>query len=642
VSPEIRSSFNKQAFGLLCICLLGTCAFLLFNHYEGLGFFDASEFSIRILTGGIAHPPGYPLYLFLSRLIQPFAKNPFRAQHWLSILSLIITLASFYKTFRPKNLQKDQNTYGAVILSCTVILSSFYIKLFTVLPDVFILNLALFATLGLAIKNWYLSKNARSLFWVFFIYGLGVSHHHTLALTIPAFLILLLWKIVLKSSKINWKAGLCGFLIGLLPVFCLCIPHDSSVTRTYHSVQTFQDLLSLLLRSNYGSLQLSSLAFTPDTQKILLLGVWGTLKNFNWVGICFFIPALVKMARSIRSSHISRQVISFQDRPMVLYAGTTIIAFVLFFLPNCNIPLSNSSYETTLLRFYTIPFFLMCYFLVDSFKVMLDFGSKKFKKNNAVLFYALFLVSISLNLFSSKQLQYGNFKFLDRHVENGFETIFNEFKPKLSGVHPYTYECVIFAESDTLLFSVQYYNDFMSNQRCFIFFPGSFTGVFKSIPEENLKDVILNTSGQRFDLFAALPEPEKIHLFFLELEKRGYHLFLFYSPDYSRFVNSSFGYRPVGNILELVGNRKASSSAAERQRLYEQFLSRTEAFLNSTPPHQIPSQIVDVVARTALFQNLIEYPKFNSYFPEKLPGIGNLELRTRKLNLKLQEEYFYP
>ena len=45
-----------------------------------------------------------------------------------------------------------------------------------------------------------------------------------------------------------------------------------------------------------------------------------------------------------------------------------------------------------------------------------------------------------------------------------------------------------------------------------------------------------------------------------------YRLFLFYQPDINVFYDSQLGYRPVGNILELVGDKDPPLSAELKAR----------------------------------------------------------------------------
>lgn len=292
-------------------------AYLYWNHYPGLGFFDASEFATLIRSGGLPHAPGYPIYLYLGKFFNFVCEDPFLAQHLISLFSLPVTVAALYQTLKISERAKEQELqHTAFALTLLMFLSSFYLKLFTVLPEVFVLNLAFFAVLIWRATCWSLDSSQKNAFYVFLTYGLGACHHHTLALTLPGVTLLF----YLKRRQLDWQKQvlpvITGLVVGLLPFFSiLLISREVTETApfTSHIVRNLGDLLHIFFRLSYGTFNLAK-GFETDFGAELTTIAKACYRNFNGVGLLVFALWFLPQKISTNSKNRSKIELSWKQK----------------------------------------------------------------------------------------------------------------------------------------------------------------------------------------------------------------------------------------------------------------------------------------------------------------------------------------
>ena len=279
-------------YAIAGLSLGASIVFILSNRLPGLGYFDGSEYAVHISGGGIAHAPGYPLYLILGKLIHAFGADAFFAQQVTSVLALGIAAAAIHRTFALEVGTSRPGFAAAFAITIASLSASYYLRLFSILPEVFLLNVGLFSLLILAITHYHHFPDARNLGAVFFLYGLGLCHHHTLAFTLPACLYL----IIKKLRRADWlKSALlamAGLFAGCLPLLYL-FESSNRVESTYYRVHDLESLWFVLLRKGYGTFHLSPLASEPDVAGLYSLALEGLLRNFNILGVVAFAPLLI-------------------------------------------------------------------------------------------------------------------------------------------------------------------------------------------------------------------------------------------------------------------------------------------------------------------------------------------------------------
>ncbi|MCL5071217.1 MAG: DUF2723 domain-containing protein, partial [Actinobacteria bacterium] len=162
---------------------------------------DGGDLVAAALVRGIAHPPGYPLYVFLGFIA---TKIPYSTPAWrvslLSTIPSILSLVFFYLTL--KLILKKSLTS----LITTFILGVTYLFwLFSIVPEVFALNNFFIIILIYLIIKWFLSRQNLFFYLWILVLGFSLSHHHTIILMLPAcfYLFFLRKSSLLSLSKLK-------------------------------------------------------------------------------------------------------------------------------------------------------------------------------------------------------------------------------------------------------------------------------------------------------------------------------------------------------------------------------------------------------------------------------------------------------
>jgi len=572
---------------------------LFWNRLPGLGFFDASEYALHMKGWGIPHAPGYPVFTLAGKLLCLLGASPFLAQQLVSLVSLAAAAILVYTTFAPRGDDAPEGV-AAACLSAAALFSAFHLQLFTVLPEVFVSNVAVFAFLGWAIRRWLDAEGAGSVFWIFLAYGLGLAHHHTLALTVPALVVVLIMaRRSLPAGRTLLHAG-AGLALGALPLVYLPLASAAAdPAYTYYRVDDLFSFIFVMLRKGYGTFQLTKVAETGSAGELTLLSLGGLARSFHV--LLFLVPVgLFPFRASLRERH----------GPLVVYALVTIALFFTVFTPMANMPTGIEYYDNFWYRFVTIPALLVAYLLYPGFLALLRWtGRRGFL---ALAFAGLLALVLGVSLTRLPELRFRAYDPLDRHIAEGYRTIFRKGEaPPRSGAVPRNGKCAIFARPDSLVFSLWYYNEHVAERGCFIFWPGSFADQFVTKNERLLVESFPEELREQWKAEFAVSPLLPVHHLFLELKKRGYGLYVFYQPDFAAgFADTIYSYRPKGNILELTMESDAPLARERLANEYAGYVRSIEDYVSKARRAPRPRGVVDNVAASALFQNLGEYRVF--------------------------------
>ncbi|MCX7840066.1 MAG: DUF2723 domain-containing protein, partial [Anaerolineae bacterium] len=186
---------------------------------------DSAEFQHVAYTLGIAHPTGYPLYLTLGKVVTtlvPLGDVAYR----MNLLSVFLSaLAAVFVYLSIVLLtQRRWTALIATALFATNIAVWRQAGVASVSP----LNLLLFAALMYTLLRWYWQGTRLDL--VALVLGLGLAHHRSIILLVPAIAILLLLNhFKSMQSRREWIRLCTAFATPLL--FYLYLPvfgHNSS------------------------------------------------------------------------------------------------------------------------------------------------------------------------------------------------------------------------------------------------------------------------------------------------------------------------------------------------------------------------------------------------------------------------------
>ena len=654
-----KSQRSTRVFELVAASsVAASLLYILVNRLPGLGYFDGSEYALHIEGGGIAHAPGYPLYTIFGQVFHALGANGLLAQQLISVLALGVTAVALRQTFALEVSRNRPGFAAASAVAIATLAASYYLRLFAILPEVFVLNVALYSLSIWAITRFCHAPSARALTPVFLVYGLGVCHHHTLALTLPASLYLIGTQIRKLDRAKAVAFSLAGFLIGCLPLAYLFRAPGVAET-TYYRVHDLQSLLFVLLRKGYGTFHLSPLATETDLSGIYHLTFVGLLKNFNGVGVMVFAPLLLALGSRLGMRGSFAQAKSDDSAagqyrwtsPSLLVALSALLLFLLVFVPNCNLELGVRTYRTLYFRFLTIPCFLLLYLVFKGALQAWDWASKWGHSAQTGVSACLLGCAILPALSNNAGLRYGNCDLLDEHVRQGYSAIFSQVKPAPGASDPGFHQCAIFAQGDTLLMGIKYYNELIAKQKCYVYSTTSLTGQFLSGRELRLASRTLSVNLTELESGAYATRPEALLNLFLKLDQQGYAIFVFSVTDFTgyfgkMFVNSPFAYRPVGNILQVVTQNSAPWGMDQMYASYASYVVNLETYLRKLEATGVPAEVVDSQANQSYILTLADYAKFANYYPASPIDVQALRERAdvaeRKWLTLMPREVFSP
>lgn len=291
----------------LCIVILVGSVYLT-NQAVSIYGGDAGDLVSAALVGGIAHPPGYPLYVILGHLLTLL---PLSTVAWRVTLlsSFPMALASWF-LYRTLLLWFKQPVIAFVAsLSFSF---SYLVWLFASVPEVFGLYVFFISLLFWLLSKLLLNPENRDrrkklLTLVAFIFGLALSHHHAILFFVPAFgyLLWLAFKTKRQRQIITLPlVVICIslFLAGLIPYLQPILASRSGVPVFWNRPNTFAGFIRLLTRAEYGTFVPGSFVSRDPLYRLgLLLTFLETLYyDFALLGMLLIAIGLVWLFRKQR------------------------------------------------------------------------------------------------------------------------------------------------------------------------------------------------------------------------------------------------------------------------------------------------------------------------------------------------------
>jgi hypothetical protein len=244
--------------------LVALAAFLLYvvTLHPGLPAGDSGELITVVATGGVAHPPGYPLYTLLGRLwlvLVPFGSAAWR-------MNLLSALggpppwgAGWWGRARAAPPPGTGRAGWAVTGPAEAAL----------VAEVFPLgNLMARCCSGAASA---LDGSRRGLALVVFITALIPAHHHALLILAVPLTGVMAWRAwrdpALRPVGRQWGVGVALVGLGLLPLLHLPLAAARHPPLNWGDPETPAAFLRLLLRAEYGTFSLA-----PETARLTAIG----------------------------------------------------------------------------------------------------------------------------------------------------------------------------------------------------------------------------------------------------------------------------------------------------------------------------------------------------------------------------------
>jgi hypothetical protein len=274
---------------------------------------DSGELTAAALTGGVPHPPGYPLFALLARF---FAALPLgHSLAWrVNLLSAVSTAAA-------------GGLVCAVVLSWTsdAMAGLLAAALFGTNPivwlhatgaEVFGLN-ALFVAwalyLWLEVERSY---SRRRVFALLFVSGLALCNHQTFVFVGAPLVLRSLWVARRKLGVLGLAQAIGLGLLGMAPYFYLMSASASSAAVAWGDQTTLGGLVAHVLRRDYGTFRMGQTnAESPfvaeGTFVPTLWLLWGrSFSRLLWLGPLLAVTGLVLGIRN-RKTRMTTAVLLF-------------------------------------------------------------------------------------------------------------------------------------------------------------------------------------------------------------------------------------------------------------------------------------------------------------------------------------------
>lgn len=470
---------------------------------------DAGDLVTTSYVGGIAHPPGFPLYSLLGYIVHfiPYSSPAWRVALLSSIaISVALTLLTYF-------LYRITRSFWIGILSAATLGSTYVIWLYSIVPEVFMLNV-MFLLLLLVLGYSFSLKPSKKLFYsIGIITGIAISHHPIIVFALPSILLLMFiqqdW--VLKLSIKTKFAGLAVLIFfWLLPYAWAYYAAYSLAPLSWSDPINIENMIHLITRNQYGSFQ-SGINYAQTIQSRLLqfpalLEFY--IQDFSILGLIFALLGLGYTLKRHRNIGISLLTGFILTGPLYFFYAS-------YFL---RTPFQIATAE----RFLTQSYVFMSIFIGLGFFAVIEIVKKNLhtepqKKLHSLLMYGILGVFLLLPLgfFISNYPKLSILK-NDRTAENlGIDLLDSTEK-----------NSILFLRADHPVFNTQYVYYALGHRNDVI--PIHITNFMNGTHRRLLKDQFPDLDIKPYD-------NEKKDL--IEFVEKHY-------PDYPIFSSTPFSYIP--------------------------------------------------------------------------------------------------
>ncbi len=304
---------NRAAYLAVVLAAAAVFVVYLFTLAPTITGEDSGEFVTAAWTGGIAHPPGYPLYTMLGYVathVLPFGDAAYRMNLMSAFFAAAAALVVGLITLR-----LGARAAGASVATLACGLGEQFWAL-AVTAEVHTLHALLAALLFLALILYFEKGGARFIFLGGLAAGLGLSNHHGIIMLAPGALVCFIWCDVaarrpLPRVLLAWLAGAAGVLLGLLPYLWLPLRSAADPWLDWGNPDSFEGLVNHVLRKQYAG---KATVFTQRSA-VLLVAQIGVVANYlaqqatPWLGALAFGGA-VTLSRAGRRKELALLIVS--------------------------------------------------------------------------------------------------------------------------------------------------------------------------------------------------------------------------------------------------------------------------------------------------------------------------------------------
>jgi hypothetical protein len=347
---------------------------------------DVGDFVTTAVVGGVAHPPGYPLFTLLGFL---FAKIPINLTpaFKVGLISSISSAAAVF-LFYLLILRLTKKTLISVISAFTLAFSYLF-WFYSEIAEVFALNNLILVALFLVAIFYYQTNKNKYLYLLSFLLGLSLTNHHTIVLIFPSILIIVFSKRLLSFLKKPKNILKCVLMMLMGFSFYIYVPIASSMNPpvNWDKVHDWDSFIRLFFRKDYGTFDAGIFIDTTLEQRII------GFKNYLFTLLTqLTIPAIAISLVGMTGSFLRNKKIFFSFLLAFVITGPAFIFYAGF-------PLYNNFNLGIHERFFIASSITLVVFFGLGLFYLSSFIGQKFKKQYINLFLSVFFLIPVLLLF---------------------------------------------------------------------------------------------------------------------------------------------------------------------------------------------------------------------------------------------------
>lgn len=364
---------------------------ILFIHnlLKGVYAGDSGDLITSAVAGGVAHPPGYPLFTFLGFLLTRFSfwSSPAYAVNLISAIFGALSLFLFFQFT-----QRITKNYLISFIAVFTIGFSYLFWFYSEIAEVFILNL--FFTIILFYLAFLINEkfSFKKLFLFLFLLSLSFTNQQTIVLIYPSLFIIIFNKKILNFKFLisNYKNLLFSFLFlisGFLIYLYVPIASYFKPIINWDNVHDIPSFLRLLLRLDYGTFNAGTFSPPNIYERLVILQT-------------YFFYILTQLTPPVIFISLLGFIYLFFKNKRFLFAF--FLAFILsgpLFVVYAGFPLLGSFYLGIYERFFILSAFFIYLFFLYGLVLIFVFLKKILKRElSAQICLSVFLI-IPISLF---------------------------------------------------------------------------------------------------------------------------------------------------------------------------------------------------------------------------------------------------
>ncbi|MBU1326715.1 DUF2723 domain-containing protein [Patescibacteria group bacterium] len=304
-------------------CIFGIL--YVFMQAHGVYGGDSGELVTAAFVRGISHPPGYPLYTFLSGLvIHGLQANSvaWRAG-FLSSIPMALSVFFIWKTVYLLTENKVASTISSLLYGLL-----YPVWLYGIVQEVFGLH-AFFSSLVLYVSLlWLMTESVVYLYMLFFLFGLSMTHHHLIIIPFVAVAVTVIWKLphLIKQIKAHSIACIALFIVGFIPYIYAPIASSYNPPLDIEHPASLVGFIRLFFRASYGTFRAAGYQTGMLIDRILNVTTFFRYawKDFSVLGVIFIIFAVAELRKRHKIGTFLLLYISLQIA-YLFYAGFPVL-----------------------------------------------------------------------------------------------------------------------------------------------------------------------------------------------------------------------------------------------------------------------------------------------------------------------------